>query len=150
MWLVGSKPIRSNVTMPTTSFLHVLCHSKFVMIRVKEHFLHTRRHVPCVMTSSVIPSLSIFNIWRRGGFRQLCHYREYINPPHQGAIAQNNYVVQWYIILILHQHTNSRGHREYKLTIRWWHLQCRGKRSTKLKQKIMHFNNTFFRLNGWF
>ena len=118
MWLVGSKPIRSNVTMQTTSFSYILSHSLFVMIRVKEHFLHTWRHVPCVMTSSIIPSLSIFHIWRRGGFWQPCHYREYINPPHQVVIDQNNYVFQWYISYFLHQHTNSRGHREYELTFR--------------------------------
>ena len=34
MWLVGSKPTRSNVTMLTTSFLRVLCHRKFVMLEL--------------------------------------------------------------------------------------------------------------------
>ena len=38
MWLVGSKPIRSNVTMTTTSFLHILCHRKFVTNRVNGYF----------------------------------------------------------------------------------------------------------------
>ena len=39
MRLVGSKPITSNVTVPTTSFLHV--------------FFHKWRHAPCIMTSCI-------------------------------------------------------------------------------------------------
>ena len=38
--LVGNKPIRSNVTISTTSFSRVLCHRKFVVIGVNEYFLH--------------------------------------------------------------------------------------------------------------
>ena len=30
-------------------------------------FLHKRRHAPCIVMSSIIPSLSILNIWRHGG-----------------------------------------------------------------------------------
>ena len=37
IWLVESKPIRSNATIPT-SLLCVLCHRKFLMIRGKEYF----------------------------------------------------------------------------------------------------------------
>ena len=36
-------------------------------------FLHKWRHIPCDMTSSIIPSQSILNIWRRGGLTAL-HY----------------------------------------------------------------------------
>ena len=68
MWLVGSKPTRrSNLTMPTTSrFPCVLCHRKLVAIRVNEYFLHKWRHVPCVLTSSFISSLSSLSILNRG------------------------------------------------------------------------------------
>ena len=52
--------------MPTTSrFPRVLCHRKFVAIRVNEYFLHKWRHVPCVLTSSIIPSLSSLSILNR-------------------------------------------------------------------------------------
>ena len=37
IWLVKSKPIRSNATIPT-SLLRVLCHCKFLMIRGNEYF----------------------------------------------------------------------------------------------------------------
>ena len=57
MWLVGSKPIRSNVTIPATSFLH--------------KFLHKWHNVPCIMMSSIITSPSILNIWRHGGLTAL-------------------------------------------------------------------------------
>ena len=101
MWLVGSKPIRSNVTMPTTSFLCVLCHSKLVMIRVKEYFC--THDVMCYALWHHLSSLpNQFLIFEDVGAFNLTtlplYYREYITPPHQGAIAQNNYVVQWYII----------------------------------------------------
>ena len=56
IWLVESKPIRSNATIPT-SLLCVLCHHKFLMIRGNDYFLHKWHQVPCVM-SSIIPSLS--------------------------------------------------------------------------------------------
>ena len=46
----------TNVTIPT-SFSHV--------------FLHKWRHVSCIMTSSIIPSLSILNIWRCRGLTAL-------------------------------------------------------------------------------
>ena len=45
MWLVGSKPIRSNVKIPTTSLI--------------ARFFHKWRHAPCIMTPSIIPSPSI-------------------------------------------------------------------------------------------
>ena len=67
-WLVGSKPIKSNVTKPTTSFSRVLCHHEFVMIG---YFFHKWCHQQCMMTSSFIPSLSILNIWRCGGLTAL-------------------------------------------------------------------------------
>ena len=54
MWLVGSKPIRSNVTIPTTSFSHI-----FFFSQMTSHAVH------CDV--SIIPSPSILNIWRRGG-----------------------------------------------------------------------------------
>ena len=57
----SSMPISSNITMPTTSFSCNLHHCKFVMIRVNEYFLHQQHHVACVMTSSIIPSLSVLN-----------------------------------------------------------------------------------------
>ena len=62
MWLVESKPIRSNVTIPTTSFP-----------RVFFFFFHKWCHVLSIMTSSIIPdpSPSILNIWRRGGLTAL-------------------------------------------------------------------------------
>ena len=44
-----------------TSFLSVFCHRKFMTIG--EHFLQKSHHVPCIMTLSTIPSLSILNIW---------------------------------------------------------------------------------------
>ena len=34
--------------------------------RVNEYFLNKWRHIPCDMRSSITPSLSILNIWRRG------------------------------------------------------------------------------------
>ena len=52
MWLVGSKPIRSNVTIPTTSFSHV-----FFFVQIT--------------SCRFIPSLSILNIWRRWGLTAL-------------------------------------------------------------------------------
>ena len=64
MWLVESKPIRSNVAMLTMSFSQVLCHRKFVTIWVNDYFLHKWCHVPCIMTSSIIPFPSILNFWR--------------------------------------------------------------------------------------
>ena len=67
MWLVGSKPIKLNATTPITSFSRVLRHRKFVAIGVNRYFLHKWHHAPCVMTSSIIPLLSILNIWSRGG-----------------------------------------------------------------------------------
>ena len=75
MWLVESKPIRSNVAMLTMSFSRVLCHHKFVTIWVNEYFLHKWCHVPCIMTSSIIPFPSILNIWRCGGFTALPLYQ---------------------------------------------------------------------------
>ena len=57
MWLVGSKPIRSNVTILITSFSSV--------------FVQKWRHVSCIMTSSIILPLSILNIWRCGGLTAL-------------------------------------------------------------------------------
>ena len=36
----GSKPMKSNVTMPTTSFLNVLCHRKFLMNESTSIFWH--------------------------------------------------------------------------------------------------------------
>ena len=47
---MGSKPITSNVTVPTTSFLRVLCHCKFVTIGVNKYYLHYR----CSMSYDVI------------------------------------------------------------------------------------------------
>ena len=44
-WLVGSKPIKSNV---------LAC-----VERTNEYFLHKWCHLPCIMTSSIIPSSSI-------------------------------------------------------------------------------------------
>ena len=35
--------------------------------RSQQYLLHKWRHVPFVMMSSIIPLLSILNIWRRGG-----------------------------------------------------------------------------------
>ena len=61
IWLVGSKPIRSNATIPTTSFLHVF-------------FFHKWHHVLCIMTSSITPFPSIFNIWRHVGLTALNLY----------------------------------------------------------------------------
>ena len=68
MWLVQSKPIKSNVTRPTTPFSRILCHHKFVMIG---YFFHKWCHQQCIMTSSFIRSLSILNIWRCGGLTAL-------------------------------------------------------------------------------
>ena len=117
MWLVGSKPIRSNVTMQTTSFSRILSYSLFVMIRVKEHFLHTWCHVPCIMTSSIIPSLSILIFEDVGAFdipaiigRTSTHPTKWQLPKTIMCFSDISY--------FLHQHTNSRGHREYKLTFR--------------------------------
>ena len=59
MWLVGSKPIWSYFTMVTS----------FLAIRVNEYLLYKWCHLLCVMTSSVIPSLSILNIWRCWGWQ---------------------------------------------------------------------------------
>ena len=50
MRFVESKPIRSNVTVPTTSFPLVLCHRKFVTIGVNKYYLHYR----CSMRYDVI------------------------------------------------------------------------------------------------
>ena len=58
MWLVGSKPIRSNVTIPTTSFSCIIsCHHKVVTIYLmpRSLLLHNRHHVLCVTTSSSLP-----------------------------------------------------------------------------------------------
>ena len=57
-----------------TSFSWVFCHHKLVTIGVNKHFLHKWHHVSCIITSSIIPSLSILNIdklW--GGGWQPCH-----------------------------------------------------------------------------
>ena len=67
-WCDWGEVNQSVVTMPTTSLLHVLCHRKFVTVRMDKYFLHKWHHVPCIMTSPIIPFLSILNIWRwRGG-----------------------------------------------------------------------------------
>ena len=58
MWLVGSKPIRSNVTIPTTSFSCIF-------------FSQTTSCAVVIMTSFIIPCPSILNIWRRGGMTAL-------------------------------------------------------------------------------
>ena len=56
----GKKIIRSNVTMPTTSFLRVLCHHKYLgRSESKSIFCTNDIMYHCVMMSSMIPSLSI-------------------------------------------------------------------------------------------
>ena len=57
MWLVVGKPIRDKCYNSNNIFF--AC------------FLHKWRHVSCIMTSSIIPSLSILNIWRCGGLTTL-------------------------------------------------------------------------------
>ena len=64
---MGSKAIRSDVTLPTTSFSGIFWHHKFVVIRVNEYSLHKWHHEPCVKASSFIPSQSILSIWKPGG-----------------------------------------------------------------------------------
>ena len=64
MGSLGSKSIKSNVTKPTTLFKRILCHPKFVIINLvpRSLVLHNRHHVPCIITSSIIPFLSILNV----------------------------------------------------------------------------------------
>ena len=50
MCLVGSKPVRSNVTIPTKSFSRVF-------------FFHKFRNLPCIMMSSIIPLPHQFSIF---------------------------------------------------------------------------------------
>ena len=66
---MGSKAIRSDVTLPTTSFSGIFWHHKFVVIRVNEYSLHKQHHEPWVIikASSFIPSQSILSIWKPGG-----------------------------------------------------------------------------------
>ena len=69
LWLVGSKPIRSNVTIQTTSFSRVF----------------SPKMTSCDLHYDVIyhPPPSILNVWRRGGLtalilrksRKSCHLR---------------------------------------------------------------------------
>ena len=73
MGSLGSKSIKWNVTKPTTLFLRILCHPKFVIIILvpRSLVLYNRHHVPCIMTTSIIPVLSILNIWRHRGLTAL-------------------------------------------------------------------------------
>ena len=71
MWLVGSKPIRSNVTIPTTSFLRIF------------FFFFKWLHVPCILISSIVPSLSILNIWKHGGLTALHWWLVFFLISHQ-------------------------------------------------------------------
>ena len=43
----------------------------YTSIEINEHFWHKWRHLSCDMTSSIIPSLSILNIWWCGGLTAL-------------------------------------------------------------------------------
>ena len=72
------------------SFSRVLRHRKYAwQSESTSFFLHKWRHVPCVMTSSNIPSLSIFKIWTIGGLTALKSFNSYgIGFEHQhGALA---------------------------------------------------------------
>ena len=57
--------------MPTTSFLCVLCLSQICNDWSKYYFFcpNDVMHVPCFVTLSIIPSLSILNILRYGGWQ---------------------------------------------------------------------------------
>ena len=52
MWLVKSKPISSNITMPTTSCSHILCHRKCVMTGVNQYVF--AQITTCTMRYDVI------------------------------------------------------------------------------------------------
>ena len=78
MWLVGSKPIRSNVTIATTGCHRVLpvgcCDFWAPCVPTKSFsrvFVHKWRHVSYIMMSSIMTSLSILNIWWCGGLTAL-------------------------------------------------------------------------------
>ena len=76
MWSVGSKPIRWNVTTPTTLFLCILCHRKFVTINREPRSLNVWYnwcYATCVITSPIISTLSILNNWRLGGWQPCNH-----------------------------------------------------------------------------
>ena len=72
------------------SFSRVLRHRKYSwQSESTSIFLHKWRHVPCVMTSSNIPSLSFLNIWTLGGLTALKSFNSYgIGFEHQhGTLA---------------------------------------------------------------
>ena len=59
-------------------FSRVLRHRKYSRQSESTNiFLHKWRHVPCVMTSSNIPSLSILNIWTLVGLTALKSFNSY-------------------------------------------------------------------------
>ena len=72
----------------------VFCHRKFMTIG--EHFLQKSHHVPCVMTLSTIPSLSILKIWVCWRLTALVVYE---GPPpfiYLGSINYSHHNVQLY------------------------------------------------------
>ena len=112
MWSVGSKPIRSNVTIPTASFSRI--------------FFHKWHHVPCIMTSFIIPSPSILNIWRRVGLTARISYlrNEKYSPRYWN---QSSVTKTWFVVSLVSQTQdneavswNSLFHRLAVILLRVW------------------------------
>ena len=75
----------------------------------REFFPKKWRHVPCIMTSSIIHSPSILNIWRHGGLTALEQ-----GPEVQYQCKKN---MQLWFIPPIQQLINQ----QYLNT--WWHIQ---------------------------
>ena len=118
---MGSKPIRSCVTRPKHLF-PVLCHRKFMWIG--EYFMHKWRYVPCVMTSSTIPPLSILNIWIRRGLTAL--ELEWTHPGAKVALMPCTMRPQ-----------NVIETRHFRVVVVQW-------RQTKVQKSEMHLQSSCF------
>ena len=74
MWLVGSKPCNQVICFARQKHLfHMFCVLANPWLS-ESIFIPNWCHVPCIMTSSTIPSLSVLNdIWIHGGLTVLLH-----------------------------------------------------------------------------
>ena len=120
MWLVGSKPIRSWWSESRSIFCThgVMCHALWHHLSSLPYQFLIFEDVGAFDSSAIIGSTS--------------------THPTKGQLPK---IIMWFSdISYITENINLLSEAQFQsCVIRWWHLQRLGKRSTKLKQKIMHF-----------